>query len=43
VQQTNDLATMVAAVRAGLGLAVLSHLMAGRDPSLVEVPTSEPP
>jgi DNA-binding transcriptional LysR family regulator len=41
--RTNDLATMLAAVRAGLGLAVLSHLMAGRDSSLVQVPTSDPP
>ena len=37
--RTNDLATLMTAARAGLGLAVLPCIMAGRVPELVSVPT----
>jgi DNA-binding transcriptional LysR family regulator len=41
--RTNDMASMLAAARGGLGLAVLAHAAARSDPALVQVKTSEPP
>jgi DNA-binding transcriptional LysR family regulator len=41
--RSNDLATLLTAARAGLGLAVLPCIMARAHPELVSVPTSLPP
>ena len=41
--RSNDLANLMAAARAGLGLAVLPRMMARRVPELISVPTQLPP
>jgi DNA-binding transcriptional LysR family regulator len=41
--RANDIATLMTAARAGLGLAVLPCIMARREPDLVSVPTRLPP
>jgi hypothetical protein len=43
VFRTNDLANLLTAARAGLGLAVLPCIMAHSAPDLVSVPTRLPP
>jgi DNA-binding transcriptional LysR family regulator len=41
--RSNDLSTLLTAVRAGLGLAVLPCVMASNHPDLIRVPTPSPP
>jgi DNA-binding transcriptional LysR family regulator len=41
--QANDLSTLLTAVRAGLGLAVLPCIMVRSDPEVIRVPTHLPP
>ena len=41
--RANDLSTLLTAVRAGLGVAVLPCIMASGQPDLVQVPTPSPP